>query len=323
MNNAREYDLAIIGAGAAGLTAAQYGARANLKTLLVEQAAAGGQCLLIEGLENYPGFPEPLSGAEFTERFERQARQFGADFLVAGAEKLEKEDDRFRVQTSEGEIVAKAVILATGAKHRELEVPGERELSGRGVSYCATCDGPFFKNKRILLVGGGDAACDEAQFLAKLTDKLVMVHRRDRFRAQKSLAARVEANPNIEIRFNTVVREILGKPSPFGIETVGAVRLADVESGKEYTEEFDAVFIFIGSIPRTGLVPNLEKDEGGYIKTDETMQTALTGLYAVGDVRATTFRQLVVAAGEGAVAAHAAAHYIDSLEGAAYEALAV
>jgi thioredoxin reductase (NADPH) len=215
------------------------------------------------------------------------------------------------------------VILATGAKHRELGVDGERELGGRGVSYCATCDGPFFKNKKMLVVGGGDAACDEAQFLAKLTDKVVMVHRRDRFRAQKALAARVQGNPNIEVRFNTVVREIVGKPSPFGIDTVGAVRLADLESGGEYEEEFDAVFVFIGSIPQTNLVPELEKDEGGYIKTDETMQTAVSGLYAVGDVRATTFRQLVVAAGEGAVAAHAAAHYIDSLEGAAYEAVPV
>jgi thioredoxin reductase (NADPH) len=323
MSSHEEYDLVIIGAGAAGLTAAQYGARANLKTLVIEQGATGGQCLLIEGLENYPGFPEPLSGAEFTERFETQARQFGAEFLVAGAERLTKEGDRFQIATTKGEILAKAVVLATGAKHREIEVPGERELGGRGVSYCATCDGPFFKGKKILVVGGGDAACDEAQFLSKLTDNVVMVHRRDRFRAQRSLAERVQGNPAIDVRFNTQVREIVGTPSSFGIDTVGAVRLANLETGQEYEEAFDAVFIFVGSIPQTALVPDLEKDEGGYIKTDETMQTGVQGLFAVGDVRATTFRQLVVAAGEGAVAAHAAAGYIDSLEGVAYEALPV
>ncbi|MFP4430730.1 MAG: thioredoxin-disulfide reductase [Spirochaetota bacterium] len=323
MTSQKEYDLVIIGAGAAGLTAAQYGARANLKTLVVEQGATGGQCLLIEGLENYPGFPEPLSGAEFTERFETQARQFGAEFLLAGAERLTKEEDRFRIGTTEGEILAKAVVLATGAKHRELEVPGERELGGRGVSYCATCDGPFFKGKKILVVGGGDAACDEAQFLSKLTDKVVMVHRRDRFRAQRSLAERVRRNPAIEVRFNTVVREIVGAPSTFGIDTVGSVRLADIETGEEYEEAFDAVFIFVGSIPRTALVPDVEKDEGGYIKTDETMQTGVEGLFAVGDVRATPFRQLVVAAGEGAVAAHAAAGYIDALEGVEYRTVTV
>ncbi len=321
MSSQKEYDLVVIGAGAAGLTAAQYGARANLKTLVVEQGATGGQCLLIEGLENYPGFPEPLSGAEFTERFETQARQFGAEFLVAGAERLTKEGDRFRITTTEGEIPAKAVVLATGAKHRELGVPGERELGGRGVSYCATCDGPFFRNKRILVVGGGDAACDEAQFLSKLTDKVVMVHRRDRFRAQRSLADRVQENRGIDVRFNTVVREIVGAPSRFGIDTVGSVRLSNLETEEEYEEAFDAVFIFVGSIPQTALVPDLEKDEGGYIRTDETMQTGVKGLFAVGDVRATTFRQLVVAAGEGAVAAHAAANYIDSLEGAEYRAL--
>jgi thioredoxin reductase (NADPH) len=313
------YDIAIIGAGAAGLTAAQYGARANLRTLVIEQTASGGQSLLIEGLENYPGFPDPISGSDFTERFETQARKFGAEFLLATVGEILRTNDVFRLQTSEGEITSYTVILATGAKHRALDVPGEAELSGRGVSYCATCDGPFFRNKKILVIGGGDAACDEATFLSKLTDQVVLVHRRDRFRAQRSLADRVENNPNIEVRFNTVAHEILGAKSAFGIQAVNEVVLGRTDTGERYREHFDAVFVFIGSIPQTALVPDLAKDGGGYIVTDQHMATSTPGLFAVGDVRATPFRQLVVAAGEGAVAAHAAASYIDELKDQAYE----
>ncbi|MFW6313165.1 MAG: thioredoxin-disulfide reductase [Spirochaetota bacterium] len=315
----RSYDIVIIGAGAAGLTAAQYGARANLKTLVIEQTANGGQCLQIEGLENYPGFPDPIDGYDFTERFERQARQFGADFAIATVSRLEKTGDRFALETSEGPVDASAVILATGAKHRHLGVPGENELGGRGVSYCATCDGPFFRNRRILVVGGGDAACDEASFLAKLSDKVTLVHRRDRFRAQPAVAQRVLDNPNISVRFNTVVREIHAVKNPMGIEQVGAVTLEDVQSGAQQRVDMDAVFVFVGSIPQTSLVPTVAKDEAGYIVTDQQMETEIPGLFAVGDVRSTPFRQLVVAAGEGAVAAHRATHHIRVLEGNVYQ----
>ncbi|MFP4483434.1 MAG: thioredoxin-disulfide reductase [Spirochaetota bacterium] len=314
------YDLIIIGGGAAGLAAAQYGARANLRTLLVEQMANGGQCLLIEGLENYPGFPDPIDGEEFTERFERQARRFGAEFAIATVEGIRKEGEIFHLDTSEGALTAYSVVLATGARHRTLDVPGEAELQGRGVSYCATCDGPFFKNRRILVVGGGDAACDEATFLSKLTDKVVMVHRRDRFRAQKSLAQRVLNNENIDVRFNTVVREIHGKPGMMGMQKVGGVTFQDTVTGEEYTEELDAVFVFIGSIPQTDLVPFVDKDDAGYIVTDEHMETSTPGLYAVGDVRTTPFRQLVVAASDGAIAAHSASQYIDALLDRSYAA---
>jgi thioredoxin reductase (NADPH) len=313
------YDIVIVGAGAAGLTAAQYGARANLRTLVIEQTASGGQSLLIEGLENYPGFAEPIGGAEFAERFEAQARNFGAEFLFATVETLQKTDYGFRIATSEGEITTYTVVLATGAKHRTLDVPGEVELTGRGVSYCATCDGPFFRNKKILVVGGGDAACDESTYLSKLTDRVVLVHRRDRFRAQRSLAQRVERNPNIEVRFNTEVEEIHGARNAFGIEAVSEVRLRNNATDETYREEFDAVFVFIGSIPQTDLAQSVEKDEAGYIVTNQRMETAVPGLFAVGDVRATPFRQLVVAAGEGAVAAHAAAAHIDELLDRAYE----
>ena len=313
------YDLIIIGGGAAGLAAAQYGARANLRTLLVEQMANGGQCLLIEGLENYPGFPDPIDGEEFTERFERQAQQFGAEFAIATVEGIRREGEVFHLETSEGEMTAYSVVLATGAKHRTLDVPGEAELQGRGVSYCATCDGPFFKNQKILVVGGGDAACDEATFLSKLTDKVIMAHRRDRFRAQKSLAQRVINNENIDVRFNTVVKEIHGKPGMMGMQKVGSVTFQNTETGEEYTEEMDAVFVFIGSIPQTDLVPFVERDEAGYIRTDEHMETSVPGLYAVGDVRTTPFRQLVVAASDGAIAAHSASQHIDALLDRSYE----
>ncbi|MFW5742154.1 MAG: thioredoxin-disulfide reductase [Spirochaetota bacterium] len=314
-----KYDIIIVGAGAAGLTAAQYGARANLKTLVIEQTANGGQCLLIEGLENYPGFPEPIDGYEFTERLERQARQFGAGFETARVSRIDKEGDEFVLQTSEGEVRSAAVILATGAQHRHLGVPGEEELGGRGVSYCATCDGPFFKGRRMLVVGGGDAACDEATFLSKLSDRITLVHRRDRFRAQPAVAQRVLDNENINVRFNTVVKEIHSVRNAMGIEQVGAVTLEDVRTGEQQRFETDAVFVFIGSIPQTDLVPTLPKDEAGYIVTDQRMETGIPGLFAVGDVRATPFRQLVVAAGEGAVAAHAAAQHIEALEGNIYQ----
>lgn len=313
------YDIVVIGAGAAGLTAAQYGARANLRTIVIEQTAAGGQCLNIDGLENYPGFPDPIDGYEFAERLEQQAKQFGAEFLAATAHRLDKSAAEFTLETSEGPITANTVIIATGAKHRRVGVPGEIELTGHGVSYCATCDGPFFRDRRILVVGGGDAACDEAGFLAKLSDKVTMIHRRDRFRAQPALAERVRANPNISIRFNTVLTEITPTTNAMGIQQVGAVTVKRVDTGEEETVPMDAVFVFVGSDPQTELVPTVPKDDGGYIITDQHMQTAIPGLFAAGDVRATPFRQLVVAAGEGAVAAHSAALHIDTLKGRVYE----
>jgi thioredoxin reductase (NADPH) len=306
-------DVVIIGGGAAGLTAAQYCARAGLTALVVEEMALGGQALIIEGVENYPGFPEPLSGFEFAEKFEIQAKKFGAEFLYGSVKSLKKGDGVFTIETSKGVFSSRAVILATGAKHRLLGIPGEKELSGRGVSYCATCDGPFFKNQKILVVGGGDAACDEAMFLAKLSDKVIMIHRRDRFRAQKALADRVLANRNIQVRFNTTLEEIKGKPNEKGIEKTAAGVFRRTDSGERYEEEINAVFIFAGIIPETRLVPDISKDEGGYIITDAAMQTSLPGLFCAGDVRSTPFRQLVVAAAEGAIAAHSAAIYIDTL----------
>ncbi|MFW5769582.1 MAG: thioredoxin-disulfide reductase [Spirochaetota bacterium] len=305
-------DLIIIGGGAAGLSAAQYAARANLDVLLVEEMASGGQALVIDDLENYPGLLEPVKGYQFAELMEKQAKNFGAEIIISTVRNLEKAGEIFSVETGKGTFTACSVILATGAKHRHLNIPGEKELTGKGVSYCATCDGPFFKEKRMLVVGGGDSACDESMFLSHLTEKLTLVHRRDRFRAQKALAERVEKNKNIKVQFNTIVKEIIGE------HRVEKVVLSRTDTNETWEEEMDAVFVFIGSDPQTALVPDAEKDEGGFLVVDECMETTIRGLYAVGDVRSTPFRQVVVAASDGAIAAHCASHYIDELKGNAY-----
>jgi thioredoxin reductase (NADPH) len=305
-------DLLILGAGPAGLTAAQYGSRANLKVLAIEQMTPGGQALMIDKLENYPGDLKPRSGFDFAADMRRQAENFGAEIIGDGVIALEKEGDLFKALLDSGRTLrAYAVILATGATHRSLGIPGEAEFAGRGVSYCASCDGPFFKGKKILVVGGGDAACDEARYLSLLSDQVILVHRRDSFRAQKGVAQRVLENPRIEVRFNTRPVEIRGD------KQVSSVLLED--AGKQYEEPVNAVFIFAGTAPQTGLVPAAWNqgsftDEAGYIITDQRMASSIPGLFAAGDVRASPFRQVVVAAAEGAIAAHCAAEYIDLLK---------
>ena len=332
-------DLIIIGAGPAGLSAAQYGARANLKTTVIEQLAPGGQALVIDVLENYPGNVErcdsegrviagPKSGFEFSQDLHRQAESFGAFFVSGSVILLEKSADGFVVTLADSRRhISRAVIIATGSVHRLLNIPGEKEFTGRGVSYCAICDGPFFKNKKIFVSGGGDAACDEAQYLSRLSSQVILVHRRDRFRAQKALAERVMRNQNIDVRLNTVIREIKG--SDTGAK-VGAVVLERTlndgrGTGEIYEETANAVFIFVGTIPQSALVSgsrvadvagvsggiNAELDETGAIITDQKMASSVPGLFAAGDVRSGAFRQVVVAAGEGAIAAHSAAEYIE------------
>jgi thioredoxin reductase (NADPH) len=313
----RETDLLIIGAGPAGLTAAQYGARANLSVLVVEQLAPGGQVLNIDVLENYPGNvgteggPGPKSGYDFAQDLHRQAESFGAAFLAGSVAALRTEGGRFTAELAGGQTLrAGAVIYAAGAKHRPLGIPGEAEFAGRGVSYCAVCDGPFFKGKKIFVVGGGDAACDEAQYLSRLSPQVVLIHRRDRFRAQKALAERVQKNPHIEVRLNTVMKEIRGEAK------VQSVLLEKTGTGEQYGDDAAAVFVFTGIIPQTAALAELrglEFDDNGYIVTDQHMASSVPGLFAAGDVRSSPFRQVVVAAGEGAVAAHGAAEYLDRL----------
>ena len=306
-----DFDLIIIGAGPAGLTAAQYGARAALKVLVIEQLSIGGQALVIDALENYPGNITQKSGFEFAMDLHNQAETFGAAFTTGEVVSLAKENNSFAVKLADGSVKnALAVILAAGSKPRMLGVPGESEFSGKGVSYCATCDGPFFRNKKIFVVGGGDAACDEARFLSKLTTKVVLIHRRDAFRAQKSLVQRTLENPNIEVRYNTTIKEIKGEAK------VKSVLLIDTLTGAEYEEEADAVFIFAGTVAQSKLAAqlNADLDESGCIITDHKMATNIKGFYAAGDIRSGTFRQVVTAAGDGATAAHNAAGYIDELK---------
>jgi len=306
-----DFDLIIIGAGPAGLSAAQYGARSNLKVLVIEQLSAGGQALVIDVLENYPGGGRK-SGYEFAMDLQKQAEDFGASFFYGSVNDIKKSDNIFSVCLHDGSArTASAVIIATGSKPRLLNVPGEKEFSGKGVSYCATCDGNFFKNKKIFVVGGGDAACDEARYLSRLTDRIVLIHRRESFRAQKALVQRTIENPNIEVRYNTVINEIKGEAK------VKSVVLADTKTGRIYEEDTDAVFIFAGTVPQSsfigagGLKPAL--DESGYIITDQNMASDIPGLYAAGDIRSGAFRQVITAAADGAIAAHRAAGYIDEL----------
>ena len=305
-----DVDLLVIGAGPAGLAAALYGARAGLRVRVVEQLAVGGQALLIDNLENYPGNVDKTgkakTGYEGAEDMRRQAESFGAAFATGSVSEVKKADGWFDARIGGSAVKAGAVIIATGTKHRMLDVPGEAEFYGRGVSYCATCDGPFFRNKKIFVIGGGDTACDEALYLARLSPQVVLVHRRDELRAQKISADRVLNNPNITVRFNMRLAKIRGA------EKVAAVVLENAGTGEKNEEPADAVFIFAGSTPQVPAVEGLKLDKAGYILTDQRMETSVRGVFAAGDVRSTPFRQVVVAAGEGAVAAHCAAEYLEA-----------
>ncbi|MDR2792744.1 MAG: FAD-dependent oxidoreductase [Treponema sp.] len=310
-------DLLIIGAGPAGLTAAQYGSRSGLTVTVIEQLAPGGQALFIDRLENYPGNigaegQEPKTGFEVAEDMRRQAEHFGARCMSGTVKSIRKNGAVFEAVTERETVTALSAIIATGTKRKLLNVPGEAELYGKGVSYCATCDGPFFKNKRIFVVGGGDAACDEARCLSRLTETVILLHRRDKLRAQKALAERTLRNPNITVRFNTRLIEIKGG-APGVYRKVASVALENTVTGEKKEEAADAVFIFAGSLPQMPAVEGLTLDEAGYIVTDQRMATSIPGLFAAGDVRAAPFRQVVVAAGEGAIAAHCADEYLETV----------
>ena len=319
-----DYDLIIIGAGPAGLSAAQYAARSMLSVLVLEHLAPGGQALTIDSLENYPGLMPSKNGFDFIDAMHKQAENFGAKFIMEGVEKISKEGNLFKVYLNNGEVKSTfTIILATGAKYRTLDIPGEKEFYGRGVSYCATCDGPFFKDKKIIVVGGGDAACDEAMYLSRLSKNVIMIHRRDRFRAQKALAERVLKNLNIEVRFNTVLKEVRGTTGAGGkVNSVILASLLDGQEDKTTEESADGVFIFTGTVPQSSLAAGenfqAELDENSHIITDKTMSSTVAGFYAAGDVRNTPFRQVVTAAADGAIAARYASLYIDDIKGNHY-----
>ncbi len=301
---ALEYDIVIVGGGPAGLAAGLYAARARRRTALLEKGVIGGQISLTETIENYPGI-ESIGGFDLAQAMLRQAESYGLETHYVAATGLEQADGKWVVRTDEEEFVAKAVIIAAGADYNRLGVPGEERLTGRGVSYCATCDAAFFKDEEVAVVGGGDAAMDEGLFTSRYASKVYVIHRRDQLRASRILQERAFANPKMHFIWNTVVTEILGE------EAVAGARLRNVVTGEESVLPVKAVFIFIGHHPNTdwlrGLVP---MDNGGHIVVNEWMETGLPGLFAAGDVRRNAARQVVSSAGDGATAAIAADRYI-------------
>lgn len=291
------FDYIIIGAGPAGLSSAQYGARGGLKTLVLDASGSGGQVSNIPEIENYPGVFPSVNGFDLMETMKSQAENFGAKIISKGVLEIKKIEDRFLVCTKKKNFETKNICLATGAVHRNLNVPGEKELSGKGVSYCATCDGPFFTDKKIVVVGGGDSACSEATYLSKITSNIKIIHRRNFFRAQKAVVDKM-LESGVEPVFDTVIKSINGK------EKVESITLENVRTGKLYDMETDAVFIFAGMIPQNELLSEIKKDENGYIITNEKMETSVKGIYAAGDVRSKDFRQIVTAVSDGAIAAY-------------------
>lgn len=304
----------IIGSGPAGLTAALYTARANLNPLVITGTQIGGQISLTNEVENYPGFPEALTGPELVERMQKQAERFGARMEIDEVIHVDFSGWPLKVQTHSREYETKTVIIATGASPRKLNVPGEAEFTGRGVSYCATCDGFFFRGKDVVVVGGGDSACEEGVFLTKFANSVRIIHRRDQLRAGPTLAERAKRNPKISFVWNTVVEEIIGDGS------VQAVRVRNVKTGEEQILKTDGVFVYIGHIPNSKLFEEfLELDEQGYLVTDERLRTRVPGVFAAGEIRDPRYRQIVTSAGDGCKAAIEAEHFIAALEDQAHQ----
>ena len=300
----KEYEIVIIGGGPAGLAAGLYAARARRKTVLLEKGVIGGQIALTEIVENYPGIPS-INGFDLAQAMLNQAESYGLETEYLGVTGLERQEKRWRVRTEIDDFVAKAVIVTSGADYNKLGVPGEERLTGRGVSYCATCDAAFFKEQHVAVVGGGDAALDEGLFTTRFADKVTVFHRRDKLRASAILQERAFANPKMEFVWNTVVTEVLGE------DGVTGVRLQNRETGEESTMDIAAVFVFIGQHPNTGFLGGLVPvDEGGHALVSEWMETELPGLYVAGDARRNSARQVVSSAGDGATAAIAAEHYL-------------
>jgi thioredoxin reductase (NADPH) len=296
----------IIGSGPAGLSAALYAARANLEPLVISGMELGGQVSITHIVENYPGFPEGISGPEMVEAFQTQAERFGAKIEFDSATAVDLSQRPFRVTTYGSEYLAESLIIATGATPRHLEIPGETEFTGRGVSYCATCDGHFFKEKDVYVVGGGDSALEEGLFLTRYANKVTVIHRRDELRAGAILQKRAFNNDKIDFIWDTVVTQISGN----GV--VNRVRLQNKKNGEEREVDIDGVFIFIGHIPNTDLFEGqLEMDEHNYLVVDRYMHTNIPGVFAAGEVADPHFRQVVTSTGMGAAAAMEAVHFLD------------
>ncbi len=301
-------DVIIVGGGPAGLTAGIYAMRAALRTVLVEKGIPGGQVALTKGVENYPGFID-ISGFDLSDKFLQHAKSYNLEIITQEVVAIEPGIDFHSVRLANGEVLnAHSIIMAAGGTSRKLNVPGEIENYGKGVSYCATCDGFFFRNKVVCVVGGGDTALEDSLYLAKITERVYLIHRRDEFRASRILQQRVGADPKIEIILNTIVTEI--KANEQGVR---AVTLKNTKQGDERQLEVDGVFIFAGFSPNSTLVPmGVKTNTTGYVLTDNKCETNIPGIFAVGDLRENYANQIVIAASDGCIAALAAAHYVEA-----------
>jgi thioredoxin reductase (NADPH) len=294
----KEYDVIIIGGGPAGLSAGIYTSRARLNGLLIERGVVGGQITDAELVENYPGFAQGISGAELGQLMQQQAAKYGLNIITAEVTGIELKTKKKVVKTTEGDFNTKAVIIASGSERGKLDIPGERELTGKGVSYCATCDAPFFKQKPVAVVGGGDVAISEALHLAKFASKVIVIHRRDQLRATRIMEEKARAEPKIEFLWDTVVEKVDGE------DVVKRLKLRQVKTGKKSTLDVAGVFIATGFKPSTDFLKGvLPLDKAGYIITNDRMETKVPGIFAAGDLRQHSPRQAITAAGDGATAA--------------------
>lgn len=309
MSEEKIYDVIIAGAGPAGMTAAVYTSRANLSTLMIERGMPGGQMANTEDVENYPGF-ESILGPDLSTKMFEHAKKFGAEYAYGDIKEIIDNGDVKTVVAGSKQYKAYSVIISAGAEYKKVGVPGEKELSGRGVSYCAVCDGAFFKQKELFVIGGGDSAVEEGVYLTRFASKVTIVHRRDELRAQKILQDRAFANEKVDFIWNHTIKSINDKEGK-----VGSVTLVSTQTGEEQELPADGVFIYIGMIPLSKPFTNLGiTNENGYIETNDRMETKVPGIFAAGDIREKTLRQIVTATGDGSIAAQSAQHYVEELK---------
>ena len=308
-------DVVILGSGPAGLTAAIYAARAELSPVVLRGDQPGGQVTITEALDNFPGFPVGISGFELFQAMEKQAERFGAKIVADAAVEVDFKQHPFKIKTRENHYETKTVIITTGSDPRKLDVPGEKEFIGKGVSYCATCDGFFFKGKKVAVIGGGDSAVEEGLFLTKFASSVTLIHRRDRLRAHAHLQSRATANEKMNFIWDTVVTEVVGNKEG----GVHGLRLKNLKTEEETIFDADGIFVFIGHIPNTQIFQEqIEMDESGIIITDRRQRTNLPGVFAAGDVQDPIYRQAITSAGAGCIAAMEAEKFLADQEGTAY-----
>jgi len=308
MSTEKIYDVIIIGAGPAGMTAAVYTSRGSLSTLMLERGIPGGQMANTEEIENYPGF-ESILGPDLSTKMMDHAKRFGAEYAYGDVNEIIDGEEYKTIISGKKQYKARSIIISTGAEYRKMGIPGEKELQGRGVSYCAVCDGAFFKDKELVVIGGGDSAVEEGTYLTRFAKKVTIIHRRDELRAQKILQDRAFANEKIDFIWNSTVKQVNGENNK-----ISSVTLVSTVDGSESEFKTEGMFIYIGMDPLTAPFKNLGiLDEHGYIVTNEEMETAIPGIYAAGDVRQKTLRQVVTATGDGSIAAQNCQKYVEEL----------